>query len=128
MEEKHFYHLKSNHNISIITRYVDNILIIYNHNKHIEEQIAQDLETIHKNIEFTYETETNNIIKYLDLTLKKNFETNSIDIEIYRKPSSNTIAIHRTSDILTNKNSAYSIAQYTDLQTSPSQQIATTRN
>jgi hypothetical protein len=35
------------------TRYVDDILIIYNHHKHIEEQIAQDLETIHKNIEFT---------------------------------------------------------------------------
>jgi len=92
MEEKHFHHLKSNHNISIITHYVDDILIIYNHNKHIEEQIAQELKTIHKNIKFTYETETNNSSNYLDLTLKKNFGTNSIDIEIYRKSSSNTIA------------------------------------
>jgi hypothetical protein len=97
MEVKHFHHLKSNHNISIITRYVDDMLIIYNHNKHTEEQIAQDLETIHKNIEFTYETETYNSINYLDLTLKNNFRTNSIDIKIYRKPSSNTIVIHRKS-------------------------------
>ena len=38
-------------------------------------------------------------VSYLDLTLKKNFGTNSIDIQIqaYRKPSSKTIAIHRTS-------------------------------
>ena len=80
MEEKHFHHLKSNHNISITTRYVDDILITYNNNKHIEEQIAQKLKTTHRNIEFTYEVETKNSINYLDLTIKKNFETNSIDI------------------------------------------------
>jgi hypothetical protein len=90
------HHLKLNYNISIIIRYLDDILIIYNNKKHIEEQIAQDLETIHKNIEFTYETEKNSI-NYLDFTLKKNLETNSIDIGIYRKSSSNTIFIHRTS-------------------------------
>ena len=110
MEEKHFHHLKSNHNINTIIRYVDDILIIYNHNKHIEEQIAQDLETIHKSIEFTYETETNNGINHLDLTLKKNFRTNSTDIEIHRKPSSNTIAIHRNSRHPHQKNLTYSIA------------------
>ena len=81
IKKKHFHHLKSNHNINTIIQYVDDILMMYNHNKHIEEQIAQDLETIHINIEFTYESETNN----------------SIDIEIYRMPSSNTIAIHRNS-------------------------------
>jgi hypothetical protein len=53
-EEKHFQHLnsnphfKANPNISIITRYVDDILIIHNHNKHIEVQVAQDLGTIQK--------------------------------------------------------------------------------
>ena len=73
------------------------ILIIYNHNKHIEEQIAQELKTIHKNIEFIHETETNNNINYLDLSLKKNFGTNSIEVEKYRKPSSNKIAMHRNS-------------------------------
>ena len=48
MEEKHFHNLKLNYNISVISRCVDGILIIYNNNKHFEEQIAQELNAIHK--------------------------------------------------------------------------------
>ena len=62
-----------------IIQCVDDILIIYNNNKYIEEQIAQKLKTIHRNMEFTHKTETSN---YLDLTLNKNFGTNRIEIEI----------------------------------------------
>ena len=40
MEEIHFHNLKLNYNISIITRYVDDILIIYKNNKYIEDQIT----------------------------------------------------------------------------------------
>ena len=38
------------------------MLGIYSNNKYIEEHIAQELNAIHKNIEFTYKVETNNSI------------------------------------------------------------------
>ena len=37
---------KINYNISTISRYVDDILIIYNNNKYFEEQIAQELNAL----------------------------------------------------------------------------------
>ena len=95
MEEKHFHKLKLKYNINMISRYVDDILIIYNDDKYNEERIVKELNTLHKNIEITYEMETNNRINYLHLTQEKNFKTNKIKIGIYRKPSSNTIVIHR---------------------------------
>ena len=68
MGEKHFHNFKLNYNISIIPQYVDDILIIYNNDKYIEEQIAQELNSIHKNIKFTYEMETNNSInQYINI-------------------------------------------------------------
>ena len=82
MEEKHFHNLKLNYNRSIISRYADDILIIYNNNTYIKEQTAQELNSIHKNIEFTFEIETNNTINYLGLTQKNNFKINNIQIEI----------------------------------------------
>ena len=41
--EKHFHNLKLNYNISIISRNVDDILIIHNKSKYIEGQMAQEL-------------------------------------------------------------------------------------
>ena len=53
IEEKNFRNLKLKYNRIILSRYLDDILIIYDDNKYIEEAIAQELNSLHKNIEFT---------------------------------------------------------------------------
>jgi hypothetical protein len=67
MEENQLHNLKLNYNISIISWYVDDILMIYNNNKYIEEQIEQEHNAIHNSIEFTFEMggEKNNSLNYL---------------------------------------------------------------
>ena len=64
MEGKHLNNLKLKYIISIIFRYVDDI-IIFDDDKHNEERVAQELSSLNKNIIFTYEMETNNSINYL---------------------------------------------------------------
>ena len=53
IEEKNFRNFKLKYNRIILSRYLDDILIIYDDNKYIEEAIAQELNSLHKNIEFT---------------------------------------------------------------------------
>jgi Reverse transcriptase (RNA-dependent DNA polymerase). len=53
IEEKNFRNFKLKYNRIILSRYLDDILIIYDDNKYIEEAIAQELNSLYKNIEFT---------------------------------------------------------------------------
>ena len=50
MEEKHFDNLKLKYNTIIISRYVDDILIIYNSEKYNEETIVKELKSLNKNL------------------------------------------------------------------------------
>ena len=82
MEEKHVNHLKLKYNIStsIISRYVDDILIMYNDNTIMK---TQESNSPHKYMEFTYERETKNTTYYFEFTLKKNQFT----FIFHRRPS-----------------------------------------
>jgi hypothetical protein len=76
-------------------RYVDDIIIIFDHSKTDETEITNNMNNISKHLEFKATTEENKSINYLDLTITRN--TNSIEISIHRKPTSADITIQYTS-------------------------------
>ena len=63
----------------------------------IENDILNDLNSIHSKIKCTHENEIDNTINYLDLTITKNLQKKVIDLGIYHKSTSNTTAIHNKS-------------------------------
>ena len=78
------------------TRYVNDILIIYDNNKITHECITQQINQIHNNIKFNPTYETNNTINFLDLQILRNAQ--NLKISIYRKPSTTDTTIHHTSN------------------------------
>jgi hypothetical protein len=59
-------------NIIFYTRYVDDILIIYDRNKISQEQISDQINNIHPALQFTPTHEQGNRINFLDLTIIRN--------------------------------------------------------
>jgi len=58
--------------------------------------IEKEINKIDENLEFKMTTEDNNIIHYLDLTLKRN--SNNTELSIYRKPTNTDTTIHYQSN------------------------------
>ena len=85
LEEIHLTHLVNKHKITAYFRYVDDILLIYDPQHTNIQDIQNDFNMIHPNIKFTSETETNNKINYLDITIHRT-PTNWVT-SIYRKPT-----------------------------------------
>jgi hypothetical protein len=75
-------------------RYVD-ILIIFDSKLISIEQIHTELNSLNQCLIFKLTMEENNAIDYLDLTLTR--LNNSIDINIFRKPTTTDATIHYTS-------------------------------
>jgi len=73
------------------TRYVDDILVIYNTDKTNTETICNYLNTIHIII-FTPTQEQNKTINFLDLLITR--KTNTLDINIKRKPTTTDTTIN----------------------------------
>ena len=61
-------------------RYVDDILLLYNGNSRQTKQLHQHINKLHRKLNFTLETEVNNSMKFLDLTITKT-DTHSIYTE-----------------------------------------------
>ena len=96
LENTHIKHIMENQAITLYTRYVDDILIIYD-NRHInEDAIINHINTIHPNIKFDPTTEEDNQISFLDLKLIR--LTDHIEVDIYRKPTTTDTTIHNTSN------------------------------
>jgi allophanate hydrolase subunit 1 len=76
--------------------HVDDILIVYDHNKIKKEEIQNYLNNIHPELKFTGTEETNNTINYLDLTITRN--QTKLDINIYREPTTTDTTIHYKSN------------------------------
>ena len=53
------------------------------------------MNTVTHNIQFTMETETNNELNFLDLTVTR--QLNSLNFKIYRKPTTTNVTIHADS-------------------------------
>jgi hypothetical protein len=82
LENTHLAHLSKKHKITAYFRFVDDILIIYDAQCTNINNIQTDFNDIHPNIKFTTETETDNRLNYLDIT-------------IHRTPQNWTVSIHR---------------------------------
>jgi hypothetical protein len=82
LEHNEITHILMKHNIIDYYRYVDDILILYNHQKTNIINMLDEFNTIESKIEFTMEQETQNRINYLDLTIIAN--QNKLYFEIYR--------------------------------------------
>jgi hypothetical protein len=78
---KHWLHSKE---ILFYKRYVD-ILIAYDQEKIDEQVISQRINGIDNNLQFKMNTEVNNTINYLYISIRRNI--NNITIELYRKPT-----------------------------------------
>ena len=85
LEDNHLAHLVNKHKITAYFRYVDDVLLIYDSHHTNIQNIQNDFNMIHPNIKFTTETETNNKINYLDITIHRT-PTNWVT-SIHRKPT-----------------------------------------
>ena len=68
-EQSHLKHLLENKAIIYYTRYVDDILIIYNTEHTSPEHICEQANRIHPNLKFTPTHEEDKTISFLDLQL-----------------------------------------------------------
>ena len=92
----HLKHLLDTKAINYYTRYVDDILIIYNTDHNSPGNICHQLNTIYLNLTFTPKYEENNTISFLDLLITRH--NNTLDINIYRKPTTTVTTINYISN------------------------------
>jgi hypothetical protein len=69
MEHMHLPSIALKHNLLNYHRYVDDILLVYDIEHTDIHSILNDFYSIHTKLQFTQETETNNVINYLDITI-----------------------------------------------------------
>ena len=79
-------------NIIYYGRYVDDTFLIFNGSLRQLNNLKNVLNAINNNIQFTMETETENEICFLDLTVIKNRD--NLKFKIYRKPTTTDVIIH----------------------------------
>lgn len=77
-------------------RYVDDILVCFKGTDRQFKNFENLLNSLHPNIKFSTEIETNTSINFLDLTITR--LSNKLDFSIYRKPSHTDTTIHYTSN------------------------------
>ena len=85
LEDTHLTHLSKKHKIAAYLRYIDDILLVYDSRHTDINNIQNDFNKIHPNMKFTAETESNNRINYLDITIHRT-PTNWVT-SIYKKPT-----------------------------------------
>jgi hypothetical protein len=95
-EENLLKNILDNSNIIYYNRYVDDILIIYDHSKTNNNEIEHYINNIHPELIFTATDELNNSINFLDLKITR--KQKELDINIYRKPTTTDTTIHYTSN------------------------------
>jgi hypothetical protein len=84
------------HHILDYYRYVDDILIIYdNENLTNINDTLTDFNAIHPNIQYTIETQTDNKLNCLDITIEN--KDNTFTFDIYIKPTTTDLIIHNDS-------------------------------
>jgi hypothetical protein len=83
------------HKVISYSRYVDDILIIYDHTKTNLNQVLNDFNNIHNMIQYTIKKENNNEINFLDISIHR--LQSSLEYKIYPKPTSTSTIIHNTS-------------------------------
>jgi len=129
LEKTHLKQILDKQNITFYTRYVDDILLIYNTKHTTPEIIHSHINKIHPNLQFTPTAEHNNSISFLDLLITRH--PTQIEIDIFRKPTTTDTIINYTSNHPTeHKMAAYSylINRMTSLPLSDEKRIAEWQN
>jgi len=88
----HIKQLLDTKNIALYTRYVDAILIIYDITKIQPQTINKHINQIPDNIKLNPTQETHNSINFFDLKITRN--QTSLEIDIYRKPTTTDMTIN----------------------------------
>jgi hypothetical protein len=95
-EHTHLARLAQKHRIINYCRYVDDVLIIYDNNHSTILDILQDFNDLHPNLSFTAETEQNQSLNNLDITIHRT--TSGLKTSVYRKPTFTDTIIPYTSN------------------------------
>ena len=96
MEHVHLTHLSHKHGNIDYFRYVDDILIIFNPELSDIQSILKDFNALHPKLHFTAETERDNTINFLDISIQKT--SHNLRTSIYRKPTFTDSIIPYTSN------------------------------
>jgi hypothetical protein len=96
LETTYIKHWLDNREIIFYKRYVDDILLIYDQSKTDEQTILHQINKVDKNLQFKISTEENNMVNYLDMSIRRN--NNNISMSIYRKPTETGTVINITSN------------------------------
>jgi len=95
LEHTHIRPLIESKQILYYTRYIDNILIIYDTDNTNQDKVAQHANSMHNNLQFNPTQESDGRINFLDLTIIR--RTSDLEIDIYRKLTTTDTTIHFTS-------------------------------
>ena len=96
LEETHKKHYLENRDIIYYKSYVDDLLIIFDHRKTNENAIRNTINNIDEHLQFKISIEENKITNYLDLSINRNH--NSVELNIYKKPTYVGVTIHFSSN------------------------------
>ena len=96
LEDFHIKLLLDSKRISFYSRYVDDILVIYDTTRTNPETIVHHANSMHSNIRLSPTLETNNQISFLDLLIIRKFQL--LEIDIYRKPNTTDTTINYLSN------------------------------
>jgi len=81
----HIKHLIDSKNLNFYSRYVDDILIVYDSMRITPENILQYTDTIHSSIQLNPTQETNGSICLMGLSITR--KATCLEIDIYHKPT-----------------------------------------
>jgi hypothetical protein len=96
IENTYIKHLVDTKNIICYTRYVDNILIIYNTRYINANTIHEYINQIHTNLQLNSTQKYNGHVNFLDLLIIRS--TFNLEKDIHRKPTTTNTAINYTSN------------------------------
>ncbi|XP_072380863.1 uncharacterized protein [Diabrotica undecimpunctata] len=88
--------VNNNNKIVFWSRYVDDCIALIQGTQDDALQILDDLNNLHPNISFTLEPESDKKLNFLDMTISRNKD--SLEYNIYRKPTQTDHVIHDTSN------------------------------
>jgi hypothetical protein len=96
LENTQLKQILDTNNITLYTRYVDDILIIYGTKKISPEMIQDHINNIDTALKFSPTHEHKNTINFLDLSIIRC--PSKIEIDVYRKPTTTDTTINHTSN------------------------------
>jgi hypothetical protein len=106
LEKTHIKQLIDSNNITFYTRYMDDILIVYDSTCTTPKNILQYIDTIHSSIQLKLNQESNDSISFLDLLITR--KPAYLEIDIFQKPT----AADTTINFLSNHPLEHKLAAY----------------